>query len=80
MNTKLPILRHFIKPSPHSTKLMGYNKNNKNKINKNSLNLNIPTSNTTIVKLVTPVKFYGNVETLKNVILKENKGKSGIYR
>jgi GIY-YIG catalytic domain len=31
-------------------------------------------------KLVSPIKSYGNAKLLKDIILKDNKDKSGIYR
>jgi uncharacterized protein YbcV (DUF1398 family) len=45
------------------------NNNNKKNINKSSCN-----------RLISPVKSYGNAELFREVILKDNRGKSGIYR
>lgn len=57
-----------------------YNNNNNNRINNNELISNISSSATTDVRLVSPVSSYGNAELLKDEILKDNRGKSGVYR
>jgi len=46
-------------------------KNNNNNLN----NLNIKD-----VKLVSPVKSYGDAEEYKKVVLKDNRNRSGVYR
>ena len=50
-----------------------YNNNNNNNLISNI-------SDTTDVKLVSPVKSYGNAEASKKEVLKDNRGQSGIYR
>lgn len=46
----------------------------------NNLNSNKPTFSRKSHILVSPIKSYENTELLKDNILKDNRGKSGIYR
>lgn len=51
---------------------------NNNNNNNNNSNKSIPS--TKCDRLISPIKSYENAELLKDMILKDNKGKSGIYR
>jgi group I intron endonuclease len=51
---------------------------NNNNNNNNNSNKSIPS--TKCDRLIYPIKSYENAELLKDMILKDNKGKSGIYR
>jgi len=53
---------------------------NNNNNNNNNLISNISSSVTTDVRLVSPVKSYGNAELLKDEVLKDNRDQSGVYR
>lgn len=46
-------------------------------MNNNNNNLNITSTD---IKLVSPVKSYGNADASKNEVLKDNRGQSGVYR
>jgi hypothetical protein len=47
---------------------------------KNSNNISPNTNNKILAEGITPVAFYPNAEDQKKQILRENKGKAGVYR